>query len=132
MGQPRTKESSTSKPFRIVLLAILFPTACGTTTWALFFSSHAIQARNMAAARNHVPLVENAIAGDDDFKSITIGVYTGGDGMLWIIGRVSSNESARRLRVIVEDTNPPVPIHWTVESDEDIESRSKTGDIWEE
>jgi hypothetical protein len=73
-----------------------------------------LQERNMAMAEEHVPVVQSALGKDPRFAAVKLGVYTGREGCLWVLGHVRSEEDKAALERAVESTNTPVPVHWTV------------------
>lgn len=78
------------------------------------FSPGARQSSNMGAAREHATLLTPKLEADPRFADITVGAYTGGGGMLWVVGHVSSEENLRDLKALVIESEPPVETEWSV------------------
>lgn len=72
------------------------------------------QMRNMAKARQHIPLVTQAIAPHREFRSVRSGVATGGGGVLVLEGTVSSRDDLDILQRVVSATSPPVKVRYAV------------------
>lgn len=83
--------------------------------WACYFSSSARQSRNLNIADRFVkdrliPLsINNKI-----FKNVSLGHYTGDGGCIWVSGIVKSEEDLKSLKQIVESSNPPLHVKWSV------------------
>jgi len=82
------------------------------------FTPAARQSRNLAAANEHAQRLTPTIHADPRFAQITLGGYTGGDGMFWVVGRVPSQKALEDLKTLIIASHPPVETEWTVKIDD--------------
>lgn len=66
------------------------------------------QRLNMQAARRHIDLKCGSLIGDVRFHQVSLGVSTGGGGVLCATGDVASRRDAEAFRDALFATNPPV------------------------
>jgi hypothetical protein len=72
------------------------------------------QAINMDKAREHLPIIQKRLDEDARFKKVQLYVYTGLDGAIGVSGDVDTEEVFQDLKCIVEATDPPRPVYWSV------------------
>lgn len=77
-------------------------------------SPRAKQARNLAIAAEHIPVVRKVLDKDERFADIRAFAYTGKDGCLGIIGSVYGHNAMDDLEKAVQATAPPIHVHWEV------------------
>ena len=82
---------------------------------ALFpFSPTGQQLRNLAAARKHAHNIQPQLNNDTRFRHVRVGGYTGGGGMFWVFGTVSTDADFAELKRMITATKPPVAVYWEV------------------
>jgi hypothetical protein len=85
------------------------------------------QSRNLAIAREQAPGIEKELHEDVRFLKVTAAGYTGGGGMIWILGEVyGGEEELTALKERVEKMKLPLPVHYTVKVYELTEEEKKT------
>jgi len=72
------------------------------------------QMRHMRMARQHLAAVIRAIGADPAFRDIKVGVGTGGDGSILVVGRVSAQSDLDKLEAVIAGTQPPVKVTFSV------------------
>lgn len=99
---------------RIVEIIALLLLA-GTLVYLVLFGDTVFaQMRRAALAREHFPLVVQAISGHPEFSHVRAAVGSGEAGCIFVIGRVASQQDLDRLQQCVANTKPPVNISYSV------------------
>jgi hypothetical protein len=78
------------------------------------YTPRGMQARNMAIANQHIPVVYKVLEKDKRFAEVKLFAYTGLDGCLGVTGAVYSRSAMEHLQKAVESTDPPVAVYWNV------------------
>ncbi|MEW6026649.1 MAG: hypothetical protein AB1599_05085 [Planctomycetota bacterium] len=93
----------------------------------LFFGPTGVrQGINMRKARNHLPAINNVIQQYPDFKNIRLGVFTGMGGSILITGHVKSKKDIDALKKLVDSTNPPVNVKYSLWIEDEIAQKQKS------
>jgi hypothetical protein len=74
----------------------------------------AMQRRNMAMARAHIPVVQKALGSDPRFSDIQIHDFTANGGCLSIRATVQTAADVDRLKEIVAATSPPTAVNYLI------------------
>lgn len=78
------------------------------------FSPDGRQSANMRRAERHTEKLRAQIAADTRFAAVRMAPNTAHGGCLHVLAVVPTKEDAAALRAIVERSNPPVPVLFTV------------------
>jgi len=68
----------------------------------------------MKQAKEHIPIVMQALSRYPEFKELKAGVYTGKGGSLAITGYVANEKELEKLKQVVEQTKPPTVVAYSV------------------
>jgi hypothetical protein len=87
--------------------------------------------RNIRAAMNHAPMLNQAVCAAFSSDDLHVSWTTGDNGSLNIQGRVNSLAEAKRLRHVVLQTHPPVHtyINLAITTNSSVEWRQETNRI---
>ena len=111
------------KKSRTRLLLIIFAVIAVLGAVEVFTGPTVVhQLINMRHARQHLPVVRQALDAFTEFRQLQIYVVTGGGGTLSICGYLRTEAEASRVREIVNATKPPLPVHfnlWVVTNEAD-------------
>ncbi|MDB5300140.1 MAG: hypothetical protein JWO87_1803 [Phycisphaerales bacterium] len=94
-----------------VLLLVAVLAVVGVSTFLIL--SGRLDA-NLLKAREHIPIIQSRIAGDDRFKYIVFEAGTQSNGCVWVGGTVANPSDLAALRQIIQNTSPPVPVVYHV------------------
>jgi hypothetical protein len=73
------------------------------------------QAVNIAAAKQHIPILKPLIENDGRFTNIILSQFTGSGGSLCISGDVFTDKDLSDLKRLVDSSSPPTAIVWEVQ-----------------
>ncbi len=105
----------------------LIAIAIGLTGLVVYYpySPRAVQDRNMAKARDHIPVVQRALGADPRFSKVQLLEYTAKGGSLGVFGSVQTSADLNRLTEIVAATSPPTAVAIRVRVEDDAEVAQK-------
>lgn len=79
------------------------------------FSRAALTQRHLTEAHVHVVRLTPQLSNDPRFEAIHLSESARSGGVIQVTGTVSNAESLRQLRRVVESSQPPVDIVWSVQ-----------------
>lgn len=85
--------------------------------WLLYFypnNPRLVLKRNLVLAENHIPKLIKDLEGNHRFKDVRIVAYTQEPGYIGLFGKVQDQNSFDKLKRLVEDSRPPVLVHWEI------------------
>jgi hypothetical protein len=102
----------TTKGLRIIAIVTVI---CAIATFVLVeLYGYPSQARNMAAAERHIPILLPLLQKDSRFTNFTVSVFTGQNGSLIIDGQLYSEKDLQDLKKMVDSSSPPVAVVYNV------------------
>ena len=72
------------------------------------------QSHNLRLAIQHAEKIRPLLNADQRFSELQVGEYTGQGGAIWIIGYIPDDKAAIDLRRVVESTDPPVAVRYSL------------------
>jgi hypothetical protein len=73
------------------------------------------QLGRMAQAEKFIPTLEGKFHADSRFQNITFSPYSGNGGSLMVRGQIRSDEDFAVLKLLIQDSSPPVPVVYLLE-----------------
>ena len=95
---------------RIVVYSIIV----AFSIWGLFFSPGGREMRDLPLAKKHRPIIINALNKDQRFLKIIVRATTVPGKILSLHGTVTSDATLKNLKKIVNQTNPPIAVHYDI------------------
>lgn len=116
-----------SRDFWMVLSTAVFTTlfvaAAARSVWK-FSIPGMRQQENMRQAEDHQFDVKAILHADPRLKDVRVGVYTGMNGAIWLLGSVENSKELLDLMRAVAELKLPVPIYWNVQVWSELEAES--------
>jgi|GEM_PF-1973105 len=82
------------------------------------------QSLNMEQAERRLPEVQAILDADPRLKEVRLGVYTGLNGAVWLLGSVENSAELLALMRGVGELGLPVPICWNIKVWAELEAES--------
>lgn len=82
------------------------------------------QSLNMQEAERRLPEVQAILDADPRLKEVRLGVYTGLNGAVWLLGSVENSAELLALMRGVGELGLPVPICWNIKVWAELEAES--------